>query len=86
MLFKRKEMYRPRTYIAACCHYMGYSVVYLLHAGLLLSSFSTQTMEVMRPSETSVHMLTALRYILKDGNIHNSGCEKLWEIIKFYGT
>jgi hypothetical protein len=44
----------------------------LLHYGLLLSWFSSLEMEVIRCSETSVHIRTALFHISEDGNIRGN--------------
>jgi hypothetical protein len=52
---------------------------HLLHAGFLLGRFSAMKMEVIRYSETSVHIQTTQRYILDDCNFNYS-----YENIKSY--
>jgi hypothetical protein len=49
----------------------------LLNAGFLLGWFSTLKMEVIRSSETSVHIRITRRYIPENGNIHNYFYENL---------
>jgi hypothetical protein len=49
----------------------------LLHAGFLLDPFPTLKMEVIRSSETSVHIRTTRRYIPEDWSIRNYRCENL---------
>jgi hypothetical protein len=60
--------------IAPCRPYVP---SHLLHAGFLLSSFSTLKMEVIRSSETLVHIWTSRRYIQQDGNINYGNKTKL---------
>jgi hypothetical protein len=48
---------------------------YLLHTGCVLVWFSTLKMEVIRFSETSIHIWTTRRYIPEDSSIHNYRCE-----------
>jgi hypothetical protein len=50
---------------------------YLLSASILLGLFLTPKMEVIRFSETSVHILTTRCYIPDNGNVHNYCCEYL---------
>jgi hypothetical protein len=44
---------------------------YMLHAGFLLGWISTVKMEVIRSSETSVHMPNSRRYIKENGNFQD---------------
>jgi hypothetical protein len=54
---------------------------HLLHSGFLLGWVSTLKMELIRSSETSVHIRTTRRYIPEGGNIHtNAGKPQILEI------
>jgi hypothetical protein len=50
---------------------------HLLEAGFLLCWFLALNMEVIRSSETSVHIQTTRRYIPEDDNFHNYHHENL---------
>jgi hypothetical protein len=54
---------------------------HLLHSGFLLGWFWTLKMEVVRFSETSLHIRTTQRCIPVVGNIRNCRCEKLKSFI-----
>jgi hypothetical protein len=58
--------------IAPCSLYMNH-----LLSSFLIGCFLTLKMEVIRSSETSVHIRTTRCYIPEDGNFHNYCCENL---------